>query len=136
MENFSPKDLKARYAILYGIPGDISIDILMKPFLLNKEIVDTAICLDGIDLSSNMLRDLAGKSFEFPTNPDESYIDGSIYLEHAHHPVDVASLNFSKSRDGYLTLILKGVYVFGIGGLYNLGSTPFTLSAAVSSRAV
>jgi hypothetical protein len=27
MENFSPKDLKARHAILYGIPGDISIDI-------------------------------------------------------------------------------------------------------------
>jgi hypothetical protein len=136
MENFSPKKLKARHAILFGMPGDISIIILMAPFLLNKEIVDPSIRLDAIDLPSNMLRDLAGKTFEFSTNPDDGYIDGSIYLQHAHHPIDVASLNFSKSRDGQLTLILKGVYVFDFEGLDNLGKTPFTLAATVSSCAV
>jgi hypothetical protein len=83
-----------------------------------------------------MLRDLAGKSFEFPTNPHAGYIDGSIYLGNAHHPIDVFSLHFSESRDGQLTLIVKGVYVFDFEGFEGLGKTPFTLAATVSSCAV
>lgn len=136
MEYFPPQDLKARHAILSGSPGDVSIQILMIPFLLNQEIVDTSIRLDGIDLPSNMLRDLAGKSFEFPINPDDGYIDGSIYLKNTHHPVDVTSLNFSKSRDGKLTLIVKGVYVFDLEGLDRPGNVPFTLATTVSSCAI
>jgi len=140
MEDFSPKKLKFRHAILSGMPGDVSIEILMHPFLWNQAIVDSSIRLDGIDLPSNMLSDLAGKSFEFPIDSDEGSIersiDGSIYLDNAHHPVDVTSLNFSKSRDGQLTLIVKGAYVFDFEGLDGLGKIPFTLAAAVSSRAV
>jgi hypothetical protein len=136
MEDFSPKLLKAHHAILSGAPGDVSIKILMAPFLFDQEVVDTSIRLDGINLPSSMLRDLAGKLFEFPTNPNDGYIDGSIYLESAHHPVDVTSLSFSKSRDGQLTLIVKGVYVFDFEGLDNLRNTPFTLAATVSSCAV
>ena len=87
-----------------------------------------------------MLRDLAAKSFEFPIDSDEGSIegsiDGSIYLDNAHHPVNVTSLSFSKSRDGQLTLIVKGVYVFDFEGLDGLGRIPFTLAAAVRSRAV
>ncbi|NUO76070.1 MAG: hypothetical protein HOQ32_08650 [Lysobacter sp.] len=136
MTAFSPKDLKPRHAILSGAPGDVSITILLRPFLREGEIVDTSIRLDGIDLPSNLLRDLAGKSFDFPVNPDDGYIDGSIYLESAHHPVDVTSLNFSAARDGSLTLIVKGVYVFDFEGLDDLERVPFTLAAAVSSCAV
>jgi hypothetical protein len=137
MEHFSPKQLKPFHAILDGTPpSHVSIDILMLPFLWNQEIVNTSIRLDGIDLPSNMLRDLAGKSFEFPINPNEGYIDGSIYLEYTHHPVDVTSLHFSKSRDGGLKLIVKGVYVFDFEGLDDLGKIPFTLAVPVSSSAV
>ena len=136
MEDFSPNKLKFRHAILSGVPGNVSIEILMHPFLWNQAIVDSSIRLDGIDLPSNMLRDLAGKSFEFPIDFDEGSIDGSIYLDNAHHPVNVTSLSFSKSRDGQLTLIVKGVYVFDFEGLDGLGKIPFTLAAAVSSRAV
>lgn len=136
MEDFSAKELKARHAILSGMPGDVSITILMRPFLRHQEIVDTSIRLDAIDLPSNRLGDLAGKSFEFPTNPDEGYIDGSIYLDNKHHPVDVTSLNFSKSRDGLLTLVVKGVYVFDLEGVDSPGNTPFILAATVSSCAV
>jgi hypothetical protein len=136
MENFSPSLLKARHAILSGTPGDVSITILMCPFLLNHEIVDTSIRLDAIDLASLMLSDLSGKSFEFPVNPDDGCIDGSIYISGAHHPVDVTSLNFSKSRDGNLKLIVKGTYVFDFEGLDNLGKIQFTISSTVSSCAV
>ncbi|MEJ1097121.1 MULTISPECIES: hypothetical protein [unclassified Pseudoxanthomonas] len=136
MEDFSPRELKARHAILSGVPGDVSISILMTPFLWNQEIVDTSIRLDAIDLPSNMLRDLAGKLFEFPTSPNDGYIDGSIHLKNAHHPVDVTSLSFSRSRDGQLTLIVRGVYVFDFEGLDDLGKSPFTMAVTVSSCAV
>lgn len=142
MEHFSPKQLKPFHAILSGVPGDISIEIWMLPFLWrwqvdeDQRIVNTSIRLDFIDLPSNMLRDLAGKSFEFPINPDEGYIDGSIYLGYKHHPVDVTSLHFSKSRDGGLKLIVKGIYVFDHEGLDDLGKIPFTLAVPVSSSAV
>lgn len=136
MDDFSPKELEARHAILSGVPGNISITILMRPFLRNQEIVDASIRLDAIKLPSSMLRDLAGKSFEFPTNPDDGYIDGSIYLENAHRPVDVTSLNFSRSRDGSLTLIVKGIYAFDSERLDRPGNTPFTLAATVSSCTV
>lgn len=136
MEDFSPKELKPRHAILSGKPGEASITILMRPFLRDQEIVDTSIRLDAIDLPSNLLKDLAGRSFEFPANPNAGYIDGSIYLGNAHHPIDVSSLHFSETRDGELTLIVKGVYVFDFEGLDSLGRAPFTLAAAVSSCAV
>lgn len=136
MATFSHKDLKPRHAILSGAPGDATITILLRPFLREGEIVDTSIRLEGIDLPSNLLRDLAGKAFEFPVNPDDGYIDGSIYLESAHHPVDVTSLNFSASRDGQLTLVVKGAYVFDFEGLDGLGRVPFTLAAAISSCVV
>ena len=136
MEDFSAKELKPRHAVLSGTAGEASITILMQPFLRNLEIVDTSIRLDAIDLPSNLLGELAGKFFEFPTNPHEGYIDGSIYLGNRHHPVDVSSLHFSKARDGQLTLIVRGVYVFDFEGVGSLGSTPFTLATAVSSCAV
>ena len=136
MTDFSPSDLKARHAILSGELGNVSIEIMISPFLHDQEIVDTSIHLDCINLPSSILRDLAGKSFEFPTNPNDGYIDGSIYLNNAHHPVDVTSLNFSKSRNGQLVLIVKGVYIFNYEGLDGLDNTQFTLATSVSSRTV
>ena len=136
MEKFSIRDLKARYAILSRTAGDVSITILMKPFLRGMDVVDTSIRLDGIDLPSNRLSDLAGKSFAFPANPEDGYIDGSIYLDNRHHPVDVTALSFNRSRDGDLTLVVKGVYVFELEGLDGLSNTPFTFGVTVSSTAV
>jgi hypothetical protein len=136
MASFSPKQLEARHAIVSGFSGDFSIEILMRPFFDDEEIVDTSLRLDGVNLVSGLLRDLVGKTFEFPVNPDEGYIDGSIYLKGAHHPADVTSLQFNESRDGKVMLIAKGVYVFDFEGLDRLGKTPFVLAAPVSSTVV
>lgn len=136
MESFSPVDLKARHAILSGDPGNVSLTILMSPFLAGQALVDTSICLHGASLPSNLLSDLADKSFEFPVNPQEGYIDGSICVDGRHHPVDVTSLAFNRSRAGGLTLLVKGTYMFAFEGLAGLGDTPFTIAAPVSSCAV
>ncbi|MBD7922368.1 hypothetical protein [Xanthomonas bonasiae] len=135
MKNFSPVDLKARHAILSGEPGNVSLTLLMSPFLVDGTLVDTSVRLDGVNLPSNLLSDLAGKSFVFPVNPQEGYIDGSIYLDDRHHPVDVTSLTFNCSRAGGLTLLVKGTYLFSVEGLVGLGNMPFQMAAPVSSCA-
>jgi hypothetical protein len=136
MDAFPINALKPRHAILSGAPGRAAIAILMQPFLWQAEIVDTAIRLDGIELPSVHLADLAGRSFAFPVNPAQDAIDGSIYLGGAHHPVDVTALDFARARDGGLSVIVKGVYVFEFEVLANLRDTPFTFGAPVSSRAI
>ncbi|MDR2213929.1 MAG: hypothetical protein LBE21_09945 [Pseudomonadales bacterium] len=137
MEKFPVNSLTPKHAVISRMPdGSMSIEILMTPFLWNQEIVDTSIRLDGVDLPSDMLKDLAGKSFKFPTNSEDGYIDGSIYLGNAHHPVDVTSLDFNVSRTGSLKLIIKGIYQFEFEGLDGVANTPFVLAASVSSCAV
>lgn len=136
MSTFSPSELKPRHAILSGLPGDAALEILLRPFLHAGEIVDTSIRLDGIALPSLRLGELAGRRFDFPRNPQDGYIDGSLYLVGAHHPVDVDTLTFDHSRDGQLTLVAKGVYAFDVEGLDGLGQVPFTLAARVSTCAL
>ncbi|MCL2310620.1 MAG: hypothetical protein FWC42_10225 [Proteobacteria bacterium] len=137
MEKLQLKSLKPRHAILSGDPECVSIEILITPFLWNQEIVNTSIRLDGIDLPSNMLRDLVGKSFEFPINPMDGYIDGSICIGE-HHPVDVTSLSFNRSRDGDVSLVVKGVYELdpSFDFFEQTGRIPFTMGTTVSSCAV
>lgn len=136
MANFPVKLLQPRHAFLFGAADAASMEILLRPFLHEGALVDTSIRLDGIALPSLQLRDLAGQHFVFPLNSEDGSIDGSILLEHAHHPVDVASLTFHASRDGALTVVAKGVYVFDFEGLDDLGKVPFTLAARVSTCAL
>ncbi|XTQ94040.1 hypothetical protein ACQR5W_19665 [Xanthomonas sacchari] len=136
MSTFSPSALKPRHAILSGLPGAASLEILLCPFLHAGEIVDTAIRLDGIALPSLRLGELAGQRVDFPRNPQDGYIDGALYLFGAHHPVDVDTLTFHLSRDGQLTLVAKGAYAFDVEGLDDLGTVPFTLAARLSTCAL
>ncbi|MBO9881000.1 hypothetical protein [Xanthomonas sp. D-109] len=136
MSTFSPSLLQPRHAILSGQPEDAALEILLRPFLLDGDIVDTAIRLDGIALPSLRLGALAGQRFDFPRNPQDGYIDGSLYLAGAHHPVDVDTLTFHLSRDGQLTLVAKGIYAFDVEGLDDLGKLPFTLAMRVSTCAL
>ena len=82
------------------------------------------------------LATLADQTLAFALNPDEGAIDGSIYLGSAHHPIDVASLTFLRSRHDGLKVMVKGVYVFEHEGLDDIGNTPFTLTATLSACAI
>jgi len=138
MDAFPLKALKPRHAILSGEPDCASLDILLAPFLWDGQIVDTSIRLDGIGLPSVHLADLAGKSFAFPCNPEEGYIDGSIYLGSRHHPVDVTALSFPRARDGGLSVVVKGTYLFDpwCEWLAELRHAPLAFGVRVSSGAV
>ena len=110
MDNFPIEKLKFTHAKLSGTDGSLSIEIGIEPFELSQdeytENVDTSIRLDCINLPKNVSH-LTGQSFCFPVNPEEGYIDGSIYFFAAHNPVDVTEIKFGELLNGKLTLLLE-----------------------------
>ncbi len=136
MKKLPQSMIQPRHAILRGELGNVALEVLLVPFYWKNEWVDTAIRLDDINLPSAHLADLAGKTFLFPLNPDAEAIDGSIYLDSAHHPCDVSVIEFVRSRNDGLKVLIKGVYVFEFEGLDQFDNTPFILSTTVSSCAV
>lgn len=70
-----------------------TIEIPINPFILDGQDVKTSIWLEEINFPSE-LEHLANHQFQFPINPEEGYIDGSIYLRNVHNPVDVTSITF------------------------------------------
>lgn len=116
--------LHPRPAIIRGTPGEYSIEIPLAPFRLPLASaepedleIETSIHLDFINLPSMKWNELHGRRFEFPVNPEDGYIDGSIYIEHAHHPVDVASIAFTDIHDGKLTARMTMRMLFEFEGL-------------------
>lgn len=74
--------------------GKYGITIFVKPFFWDNENIETEIRLDFIDFNNKSFEELSCKDFSFPINPIEGYIDGSIYIENRHNPVDVLSICF------------------------------------------
>lgn len=87
----------SRFEYLQGIfyfSGSMSdIEIELKPFMLDGECVQTSIRADGIALPPS-LDQLSGQTFHFPLNPDDGYIDASIYLCDGHNSVNISSISF------------------------------------------
>ena len=71
-----------------------NISIPIAPFSLGGESVATSFELEAIDFGTQSIAELANNTFSFPVNPEEGYIDGSIYLTNVHNPVDVTEIAF------------------------------------------
>ncbi|TOG55084.1 hypothetical protein CGI98_24375, partial [Vibrio parahaemolyticus] len=71
---------------------------------------ETVISLDGINLPIEP-NELTGRTFTFPINPDDGYIDGSVYFFSAHSPVDITEIKFGESTNGKLPMILESSWV-------------------------
>jgi hypothetical protein len=83
-----PHDGTIRRSRLHGY----EMEVPLAPFELPEGRVETAIRLDLVDLPE--LSEIEGRTFSFPTNPAPGYVDGSIYLQEAHNPVDVTEMEF------------------------------------------
>ncbi len=68
-------------------PIGLGIEVALAPFTLDEETIETSIFLSTVTLPTTNILTLSGQTFRFPTNPEPGYIDGSMYVEHAHHPV-------------------------------------------------
>ncbi len=99
------------------------IHIPIEPFSLELtdgeivEDIDTSIRLDFIDLDRLPFEKLTEKEFQFPVNPDDGFIDGSIYIEHAHHPVDVTKIAFGTAEGDSIPVTLEMSFIVEFSGL-------------------
>jgi hypothetical protein len=96
MRDFPVEKLKALPGRLFAEALGLSIEVPLEPFTLDEEIVETKICLGDVGLPATDIAKLVGQSFLFPASPKPGYIDGSVYIRGAHHPVDVRSIRFGR----------------------------------------
>ncbi|WP_345870356.1 hypothetical protein [Shewanella algae] len=128
MEEFPIEKLKYTSATISGIYGDVSLEIGIEPFELSldgySEKIETVISIDGINLPTK-LSELAGRTFTFPVNPEDGYIDGSVYFFAAHSPVDITEIKFGESKNGKLPMTLESSWVleFELTGFKNFNTT-------------
>ncbi|MFG2006657.1 hypothetical protein ACGFNU_46675 [Spirillospora sp. NPDC048911] len=98
----------------HPVAGTWSIDIPLEPFSADDEyepetfrpgaqgpeLIETEFMLDPIRLPAEDLTALSGRTFTFPVNPHDGYIDGSIYLLATHNPVDITRIEFGEANEG------------------------------------
>lgn len=135
MQEFPVEKLKPLPSRLSTEPIGLSIEIPLAPFTLDGEVVETAIHLGGVSLPTADVLKLAGRTFSFPVNPKTGYIDGSVYIQHAHHPVDVTSIRFGHTAGGAVEAEFEMLFVFEFEGLDDYRNTSCTLLAQVNSSA-
>ncbi|GAA2416407.1 hypothetical protein GCM10010191_28510 [Actinomadura vinacea] len=87
-----------------------------RPGTGGPELVTTDISLDFIKLPAAELATLSRRTFTFPVNPEDGYIDGSIYLVAAHCPVDVTRIEFGQAAPGHITATLHAYFDFDAAG--------------------
>jgi hypothetical protein len=59
-----------------------------EPFKVKGEVVSTMLELGSINLPVKSWKEFGGKTFEFPVNPEDGYIDGSSSLFGCQIPAD------------------------------------------------
>ena len=131
MAIFPMQDLKFNFAELKGSDRDVSIEINIEPFELSldeySETIETSIRLDSIGIAINP-KELERKEFKFPVNPEDGYIDGSIYFFASHNPVDVTKIIFGKISNNLLPISLETNWLleFESTGFKNISKTVVT----------
>ncbi len=115
--------------------GDIRIAIPIQPFQLEVEgqlvSVDTSLRLDFIDLPSTDFVELSGRTFLFPKNPAEGFIDASIYIHHAHHPVDITRITFGSISMAGISVEMELDLCFEVEGLGEFENAHWIVSSAL-----
>jgi hypothetical protein len=111
--------------------GGFFIRVPLAPFRFRDELVSTSVRLDRVMLQNAVPDSLEAKTFSFPVNPAAGFIDGSIYIDGAHHPVDVTEIAFGHMRKSGGTATFKCIIDFTFEGLGDFGKTPWTFDAAL-----
>ena len=88
-----------------------TIFLPISQFVLDGDIISTSVDLYAIELPEP-LQNYMGKTMQFPVNPTEGYIDGSVYLRNAHNPVDVSEIRFLRLENDCVELELSMKFDF------------------------
>jgi hypothetical protein len=110
----------------HPVAGTWSIQIPLLPFSADEEyepstfrpdsdgptLIETEISLDFIMLPADHLAALNQRTFAFPTDFEEGFVDGSIYLLATHSPVDVTRIDFGLASTDQITARLHADFDF------------------------
>lgn len=90
------------------------IEIPLEPITMAKlgdenrgENHETSFRLESIKLAIRNIQELENKTFTFPINPEEGFIDGSIYLFDVHNLVDTTQITFGKFKNQKVFIKIK-----------------------------
>lgn len=111
----------------YGLLS-IIIQLEISEFFDGNEIRSekTSIVLPEIDLGKQNAEELEGKLLSFPINPTDGYIDGSIYIDNRHHPIDVTKIQFLDFIEDNLRANISTNIALSFEGLGEYQDTPWT----------
>jgi hypothetical protein len=120
------------------------VEITLAPFVVEGALaaatemedgtrVETSVRVDSIAFSGDpsSVEDLAGRSFAF--DPDDDEPDGSVYVSHAHHPVDVARIAFGAVGEGRIATTLHARVDWAFEGLGELEAQDVVLETTLAS---
>lgn len=88
-----------------------------RPGTDGPEIIATAVDGEFIDLPGDDLAALADRTFDFPVNPHDGYIDASVYLGGGHNPVDITRIEFGAARVQHIDAVLHAAFDFSQEGV-------------------
>ena len=110
--------LDARLSPDIGLPRTLwyQIEIPLEPFVFDGDTQQTSVHVGDIGLPVRSWRQLPGREFRFPVNPEPGYIDGSVYLAEAHHPAHATRIAFGELRGSVLTAIIDITFDFTFEG--------------------
>ena len=114
--NFSVQKLQFIEATISKVEDKMyHIIIPISKFIFENNIMDTAINLTQVALP-NDLSNCVGKTVNFPINPNQGYIDGSIYLAERHNPVDISEIKFISIEKNNLNVEISMAFDFEYEG--------------------
>jgi hypothetical protein len=90
-----------------------------RPGTAGPELIETEIRLDFIELPAEDLAALSERTFAFPVNPEEGYIDGSVYLLATHAPVEVVRIDFGQASGHEIPATLHAELVLDTAEMNN-----------------
>jgi hypothetical protein len=114
-EPFPEELIRPRHGSLTLSGPQPTIAIELEPFVIDGEKVEQSLDFQ-LEISTCDLSQLAGKTFEFPSNPDDGYVEGSIYIWSVHNPIDLHSVAFEDSDGDTVSATLDMTFVFEFEG--------------------
>ncbi len=84
-----------------------TIEIDLEAIKYQNQKINTTIHIDFIKLDIYSLKELENRTFEFPINPENGFIDSSIYLFDVHNPVDVYKIEFGVIKNKSIEAIIN-----------------------------
>lgn len=123
MSNF-PKDrlvpISAR--LTAAALAEAGLEIAFKPFSVpdpdggDALAFDRPLIAEGIEWPANSIADLIGRALHFPINPEDGYIDASVYFADVHNPVDITTLRFDAGPEGGIIVTITSRWLMAFEG--------------------